>query len=108
MKSTRWMCAWATAMFLLASSYAPARAQGRGHEDDREQGQGHDKDKRGDDRDRGRGHDKDQRATATGATTISTETTTGTPCAIGTRAAGITCLRVWPSGTSCRRDWNGN
>lgn len=59
MKSTRWMCAWATAMFLLASSGAPARAQGRGHDDDREHGQGHDKDKHGDDRDRG--HDQDKR-----------------------------------------------
>ena len=51
MKSTRWMCALATAMFLLASNGTPARAQGHGH----------DKGKRGDDRDRGHGHDKDKR-----------------------------------------------
>ena len=50
MKSTRWICTLATAMFLIASGGAPARAQGRGHGDDR-----------GDDRGHGQGHYKGKR-----------------------------------------------
>ncbi len=63
MKSARWICTLAAAMFLSASGGAPARAQGRGHDDDHGHGRGHYKDKRdGDDRrdDRFYGdHDRD-------------------------------------------------